>query len=128
LRAQYHKSKKKRKPKTSAFYFMAAAVAHFIAVKVPGIDMPVRSLAGPRHRSLVAVIGMEMVIDVSVEVLVSMKPRPDTDEYSVVKPFRSIVPIGGAGVRRNVVIAVRAKGCYPDPNAHLSLCRWSGSG
>jgi len=98
-------------------------------MKVRAIHTPsrLRFFTDPRHRSSVAVIRMEMVVDVSAEVFVSLKPRADADEYAVVKPLRTIVAVGRTGVRGNVVLTIRAIGRYPDPDADLSLCRRHGS-
>jgi hypothetical protein len=103
---------------------MTAAVAHFIAVKVLAIDTSpgLGFFTDPRHVSSVAVIRMEMVVDVSVEVFVSVKPRADADEYAVVKPFRTVIAGWRTSIRSNVIVTIRALGRYPDPDAHLSLC------
>jgi len=67
-----------------------------------------RMLTTRRVRPMVALAIVEMVIDVSVEVIRPMKPRSCADEDPAREPLRAIVAVRSAVVRRNLVIPVRA--------------------
>jgi hypothetical protein len=110
-------------------YDVAAAITHFVPVKVRGIDTPgwFRPFTDPWHGSTVAVFRMEMVIDISMKVFVAVKPWAHADEYSVVKPFRTVIAGGRTGVWSYVVITIRTSGRHTDTDTNLSLrCRGGG--
>jgi hypothetical protein len=71
-------------------------------------------------------VDIETVIYMAAKVCVAMKPRASTDEDTADEPFRTVVAVGSAGVRSEVVIAVRASGLGTDADADLSLCFGSG--
>jgi hypothetical protein len=61
-----------------------------------------------------------VMIDMSIEMIPSVIPRPRTDKYTAREPFRAIVAIWGAVIRRNLVIAVRA--IWRNSDTHRDLC------
>ena len=105
-----------------AFYNAAVAVPHFVAMEVRGIDTPslFRLFAELRYGALIAVGRMEMVVHVAMEVFRSVEPWTDADENTSVEPFRTVVAGRSAGVRRNVVEAIRTVGCDSDLDTDLS--------
>jgi len=70
---------------------------------------------------VVAVIGMEAVVNVTMEALRTVEPRTRTDEDAAIEPLGAIVTVGRAVVGWDVIVAVRAVGGDPDVDADLSL-------
>ena len=105
-----------------AFYNVAVAVPHFVAMEVRGIDTPslFRLFAELRYGALIAVGRMEMVVHVAMEVFRSVEPWTDADENTSVEPFRTVIAGRSAGVRRNVIVTVRTVRCDSDLDADLS--------
>lgn len=68
------------------------------------------SLASRRHRTAIALPVIESMIDVPVEVVRSVIPRPGADENAARKPLRTVISVRGAVVRRRFVIAVGTYG------------------
>jgi hypothetical protein len=105
---------------------MAAPVPHFISSEMLAIDMSVRSLSHARKRAPVAMIRTETVIDVAPEMGMAVKPRASSDEYAVVKPFRTVIAVRSTAVRREVVVAIWTGGS--DANEHAHPCLSFGGG
>ena len=59
------------------------------------------------HRPLIAVLWVESVIDVALEVGGAMKPGAGTDENAAIEPFRPVVAVGNAVIRSIVIVTVR---------------------
>src|ERR1700683_205617 len=110
-------------------YGMTVAVAHFVAFEVfdvvDGLD---GALAAGGMRAGVSVVGMEMVIDVAVKTLWTVKPGTDADEDTAAEPLRAVIAVGSAVVGWNVVIAIRTDRRRSDFDGHLSLGLGSGYG
>ena len=109
------------------FSDVPASIAHFISLEVVGWSGMFRRgfLPAGGHRALVTVIGMEVVIDMTVKVGGTMKPRASANEDAAVKPLGAVVAVGGTTVRSSVVVAVRTVGGDADVDVDLRLC--SGS-
>ena len=75
-----------------------------------------------RHRSMISVAIIQVMIYMTIKVFVPMKPRPGTDEHATRIPFGTVVAVRSAAIRRYLVIPVRA--CRLLPNTHGNLC-WS---
>jgi hypothetical protein len=92
---------------------------HCLAVKfrsvLPGV------LAACRKATVVALAIVEMMIDVSIEMITAVIPRSRPYERAARVPLRTIVTIGGAVVRGTFVIPVRASRRYSDVDRNL---RW----
>ena len=87
---------------------VAAAITLFVSGEVALID-PLRRigfLAPARHRALVAIIGMEVSVDVATKVAGAMKPRARADEHAASEPLRAIVAGGSTAIRSGVIVAV----------------------
>ena len=106
---------------------VAAAIARLVSAEVLGRTTPpvTRPVAITRVFPAVAVIRMEVIVYMSAEVVTAMKPRSCTDEDTAAKPFGTVVAIGSAAIRSDIVIAIGTSRCYTDINADLGLC--SGS-
>jgi hypothetical protein len=108
--------------------YVATTVALFVSFEVCSIDtfVFVGFLAGFRHWALIAMIGMEVVIHMAAEVVVTVKPWASADEDSSDKPLGTVVTGRGTSVRSNVIVAVRAYGLYSHADRNLSR-RWGSS-
>jgi hypothetical protein len=73
----------------------------------------------------VAMMWVETVINVSVEIVRAVEPRAGSDEHSAVKPLGPIVSVWGTGVRGEVVIAIGASRLGSDIDGDLGACRAS---
>jgi hypothetical protein len=88
---------------------VAAAIALLVSGEVALIDPLCRIgfLAAARHRALVAIIGMEVSVDVATKAAGAMKPWARADEHVASKPLRAIVAGGSAAIRSGVIVTVR---------------------
>jgi len=93
--------------------YMAAAIARFICREM--IEALRTTL---RKRTVVAIPWVVAVVDVAIEVLVTVEPGTRTDEDAARKPVGAVVPVGSAVIRRIVEVAVRANrsDAYVDGN------------
>ena len=71
--------------------------------------------------TMVAMVGMEVIVHVAAEVGGTMKPWAGTDEDSAREPFGAVVAVGSALVGRGFVIAIRAGRGWSDVDADLSF-------
>jgi len=98
---------------------------HRLAVKLYAVLC--RTLAARRHPTVIALAVIEMMIDVPVEMLRPMEPRTGADEDTTREPFRAVIAVRSAIVRRNLVIPVRANRRYSDGDRNLCIrCMRSG--
>jgi hypothetical protein len=104
---------------------MAVGIMHRLAVKFCAMFR--RLLAARRHGTVITLAIVETMIDVSVEMVRTVEPRSRTDEYATAEPFRTVITIGSAVVRRSLVIAVRARRRFSDIDRHLRGCVMAGS-
>ena len=77
------------------------------------------ALSPCRHRPMVALAIVEMMIDVPVEVLRSVIPRPGPDENSAGEPFRPVIPVRGAVIGWCFVISVGTNRRLTNTHRHL---------
>lgn len=91
---------------------MAMGIMHCLAVKFRAMFS--RMFSPSRETAVVSLAVVECVIDVPIEMIGTMVPGPGPDEYPAIKPFRSIITIRSAVVRRSFIVAVRAYGRRPD--------------
>jgi hypothetical protein len=66
-------------------------------------------------------VWVEAVIYVTPKVFVTMKPRANADEDPASKPFRAVVAVRSAGVRRDVIVTVRTHRGRSNANGDLSV-------
>jgi hypothetical protein len=103
---------------------MPAAITHLVPFEVLDfIEMLPRfwPIANLRHGAFVPMIRVEAVIYVTPKVFVTMKPRANTDENPATKPFRAVVAVRSAGVRRDVIVTVRTHRGRSNANGDLSV-------
>jgi hypothetical protein len=100
--------------------YVAAAIACLIGRKM------VEALrAALRKRAVVAIMGIEPVVDVTVKAGMAVEPGTRAYEDAAYKPIRAVVAVGRAVIRRIVEISVGAHGSYADVDANLG---WAVSG
>src|ERR1700757_4975603 len=81
-----------------------ASIAHFVSVEmIKGL------LTTFRMWTSVAMLRIEAVVNVTVEVVRTVEPRAGSDEYASAEPLGPVVPVRGAVVWRIVVVAIRAR-------------------
>src|SRR5271154_3525761 len=85
--------------------YMPVSVAHFVSFEVLDLVETLSRfwlVAAGWHGAVVAVVRMEMVVDVAVKAFRAMEPRTSADEDATRKPFRAVVSIGSAVVGSDV--------------------------
>src|SRR5258708_5793379 len=97
---------------------VAAPITHLVSVEV--IEGLVSTL---RMWTSVAVMWIEAVINVAVEVVGAVEPRPGSDEHAAAEPLGPVVPVGGTVVWGEIVVAVRASRLCSDIDGDLSRRR-----
>ena len=106
------------------FGYVPAAITHFVPFEVGDLIDRLSGfgpIANFGHRTFVPMVWMEVVIYVTFEVLVAMKPRAGANEDTPSKPFRAVVAVRSTGVRRDVIVAVRADRGRPNADSDLSI-------
>src|ERR1035438_6713381 len=118
--------------KSSAFslHHVATSIAHFVSFELHIFDAlcRLRLLANFWHGTLIAVIRMETVIYVAVELIGAMKPWAGANEDAPGKPFRTVVAVGGTCIRGDVVITVGTVRSYSDADCDADLRLGFGGG
>ena len=97
---------------------VAASITHLVSVEV--IEGLISAL---RMWTNVAVMWIEAVINMALEVVGAMEPRSGSDEDAAGEPFRPVVALWRAVVRGFVVITVGATWFCSDIDRDLSRCR-----
>jgi len=72
-----------------------------------------------RNRPVIPMVRVIPVVDVPMETLRPMEPRPSPDKQTTRKPIRPIVPIRRAIIRRIVKVPIRTSRCNSDPDNNL---------
>lgn len=102
---------------------MPMTVASLVAMETLNVTrMAVGSevFAAVRVIAMVSVVAIEVIVDVSPEVPVTMEPWTSTDKYAAGEPLGSIVAIGSALIRRVVEITIGTD--WRRPNLDRNLC------
>jgi hypothetical protein len=97
---------------------VTAAVAGLI-----GLEVSERSGTARRHRTVVAVMGVVAVVDVTDEAARAVEPGAGADEEAADEPVGAIVAVGCAVIGCVVEVAVGADGCSADADNHLTRGR-----
>src|ERR1700691_6456379 len=94
-------------------------VMHRLAVELRAVFRRMFTSCG--RWPVIALAIVQVMIDVSVEVIRTMKPRTCADEYTASEPLRPIVTIRRAVIRRYFVVPVRTDRRFADTNRNLRL-------
>jgi hypothetical protein len=97
---------------------VAAPVTHLVSVEV--IEGLVSS---SRKWTTVAMMWIEAVINVAVEVVGAVEPGAGSDEDASGEPLGPVVPVWSAAVRGVVEVAIRASRRCSDIDGDLGRCR-----
>src|SRR5260370_33465565 len=85
---------------------VAAPITHLVSGEViKGLVSTVRMW------TMVAVMWIETVIHVAVEVVSTVEPRAGSDEHAAVEPLEPAVPVGRAAAGLAIVVAIRPIQC-----------------
>jgi len=97
---------------------VAAPITHLVSVEM--IEGLVSTL---RMWTLVAVMWIETIINVAVEIVGAVEPGAGSDEHATVEPFGPVVPVWRTGVWGGIVVAIRAIWFCSDIDRDLRRCR-----
>jgi len=97
---------------------VAASITHLVSVEV--IEGLVSAF---RMWTNVAVMRIEVVINMAVEIVGPVEPRAGSDEHAATEPLGSVVPVWRAVVRGHIVVAIRAHRFCSDIDGDLRGCR-----
>ena len=97
---------------------VAAPITHLVSVEViKGLVSTVRMWTS------IAVMQIETVIDVALEVVGAVEPRAGSDEHAAAEPLGPVVPVWNAIVWGVIVVAIRASRFCSDIDRDLCMCR-----
>lgn len=102
--------------------FMSTAIAHIRAMEVLCmVSEPVRIgvFAVGRIRTVIAMMWIVVVIDVTVEVVRAVEPWSGSNKDAAAEPLRAIVAIRCALVRRVIVVTVGANRRHTNTDGNL---------
>jgi hypothetical protein len=97
---------------------MAAATTHFVSV-----EMIKGHVSTSRKWTTVAVMWIEVVINVAVETGDAVEPWAGSEEDTAVEPLGAVVPVWGAVIWCVVEIAIRSDRCRSNIDRDLGKCR-----
>lgn len=97
---------------------VASSIAHLVSVEV--IECLISTV---RMRTSVAVMRIEAVIDVALEIMRAVEPGACSDEHAAVKPLGAVIPVWCAIVRGEIVVAVWATRFWSDIDGDLRMRR-----
>ena len=95
-----------------AWSFPASRIVHRLAVKLRAVVR--RTSAALGHRTAISMAIIQSMIHMTVKMFRPVIPGSRADKDSIGEPFRRIIPVGSAIVRRYFVITVRANGRSAD--------------
>jgi hypothetical protein len=96
---------------------VAAPITHLVSVEV--IEGPVTMLG---NWTAVAVMWVEAVVHVPLEVVRAMEPGAGSDKDTAAEPLRPVVPVRGAAIRGVVEVTVWAGRRHSDIDCDSSRC------
>jgi hypothetical protein len=104
--------------------YVATSISHFVSFEVRTIDTLCRLgfLASFWQWALIAVLRMETVIYVALEIASAMKPRTGANKDVPAKPFWTVVARRGTVIRSDIIVTIGTFRGYSDGDADLSLC------
>jgi hypothetical protein len=70
----------------------------------------------------IAVVWIEGVVYVALEVIGAMKPRANADENAAIEPFRAVIAVGNAVIGGVVIVTIGTIRGDSDFDHDLSLC------
>lgn len=112
--------------RVAATLVAASVPAITVAVVLVGtaearVGMPAIPFASARQAAMIAVAGIVIAIDITVEVAWAVEPWARTDEDPVAEPLGSVIAVGSAIVRRVWEVSVGANGRRADVDGDREL-------
>jgi hypothetical protein len=96
---------------------VASPITHLVSVEViEGLVSTGRSWTN------IAVMWIEAVINVALEVVGAVEPRAGSDENAAAEPLGPVVPVWRAVVRGHIVVTIGTNGFCSDVDGDLSGC------
>jgi hypothetical protein len=97
---------------------VAAPITHLVSVEV------IESLVSTSRKwATVAVVWIEAVINVAVEIVGTVEPGTGSDKDASGEPLGPVIPVWSAVVRGVVVVPIRANRRCSDIDGDLGRCR-----
>ena len=98
--------------------YVASPIPRFVSLEV--VEAPRTAL---RQRSIVTVMRIKAVVDMTVEAVRSVKPGPSSNKQPANKPIGPIIAVWSAVIWGIVEVPVRTHGSHADVYAHGNLGR-----
>jgi len=98
---------------------VAVDIMHCLSVELCSVLR--RMLTARRKGPVIAMSVVEVMIYVPVKVFRPVKPGSRADKNAARKPFRSVVTVWRAVIRRNLVIAIRTNRGLSDADCNLCI-------
>jgi hypothetical protein len=95
----------------------------YVAAPIPGLvsaEVVERLCTMFRQWSMVPVMRIVAVVDMTVKTRMSVKPRSGSDKDPTKEPIGAIVPVGCAVIGSVIEVPIRAHGRDPDADTYLS--------
>jgi hypothetical protein len=101
---------------------VAPSIPSFVSIEVCAIDTlrRLRFLAAFWRWAFIAVVRMETVIHVALEIAGAVEPWAGANETVPVKPFRAIVASRSTAIRSGVIVTIGTIGSDADFDVDLS--------
>jgi hypothetical protein len=97
---------------------VASPITHLVSVEViEGL------VSAGRSWTNIAVMWIEAVINVALEVVGAVEPRAGSHENAAAEPLGPVVPVWRAVVRGHIVVTIGTNGFCSDVDGDLSGCR-----
>jgi hypothetical protein len=101
----------------------AVFVVHLVSMEVLGGAVPSfpRLVAAIGKFTMVAMVGMQVIVYVAAEPGGAMKPWAGTDKDAAGEPLGTVIAVGSASVGRGFVVSIGADRGWSDVDADLSF-------
>jgi hypothetical protein len=108
----------------AAMKFVTVLIMHLLTVELPALGS--RMLAASWSRTMVSVTIIKGVVYMAMKAVRAVEPGTRTDKNSTREPFGAIVAVGSTGVRRILVVTVRAHRGSTYLNRNLGMRAMAG--
>ena len=102
---------------------MPAAVAHLVSMELVEVAMVVEMFLVARVGAVVSMAPVKAIVHMAVEVMRAVVPGAGADEHAIREPFRTVVAVGRALLRRVVIVAIRTNWLRADIHPERDLGR-----
>jgi hypothetical protein len=104
--------------------YVATSISHLVSFEVRSINAFsfLGFFTSMRDWPFIAMGRMEVIVNVTMEVLVAVKPWTGTDEDTPVKPLWTVIADGSTVVGSNIKVTIGAIRGLPNVDSDLSRC------